>query len=139
LIQPVLNAWFKRNEIGAAKEAGALTFWRDGMLNHLEAIAAGTATEETFVQLRIALRESEDRVHRSMDKLREARSKLAGTKIGDQIDKVLDDYHFGKSAIRSEIQVVLSLKDKERAQHVCNAIRTLNSELARLNKMANDV
>ena len=138
LIRPVLNAWLKRNEFSAAKEAGALTFWRDGMLQHLESIAAGRATDETFTELRKGLEDSEDRVDRSMKKLREARSKLAGTKIGAQIDKILNDYHFGKSAIRSEIQVVLSVKDKARAQQVCNAILTLNTELERLNKMADE-
>jgi|HubBroStandDraft_4_1064222.scaffolds.fasta_scaffold1245476_2 hypothetical protein len=65
------------------------------------------------------------------------RGKLASSKIAGQVDKVLFDFHFGKSMIRSRIQEVLNFGsgDKERARRVCNDIKTLNAELERLHGM----
>jgi hypothetical protein len=138
LLQPILDAFSKRNEVKVAKRAGALTFWRDGMLRELEIIAEGKATKQTYRKLAKQLDESEGRVQATMEKLVEARHKLAGRKIADQIDKILNDYHFGKSMIRSEIRIVLSTKDKNLARHICNSIHTLNSELERLNRMVTE-
>src|SRR5947209_1548341 len=104
LLRPFVDAWSQRDERNAAKEAGALTFWRSGMLMQIEAIAEGTATPETFVQLRRNFNETAAEVNESMIKLKELRSKLAGSKVASQVDKVLFDVNFGKSMIRSRIQ-----------------------------------
>ena len=142
LVRPVLNAWLRRNERDAAKRAGALTFWRDGMLRHLEAIAEGKATKTTFKALQKEFNESEGRVTAAMQGLRKARNKLAGSKVADQIDRILFDNSFGKNTIRSEIHEIISEAMKaepDKAQHVCNDIRTLNAELERLNRMVDDM
>jgi hypothetical protein len=141
ILRQVLDAWVHRDERNAASEAGKLTFWRDGMLAQLEEIAAGRATKATFAQLRKNFDQTSDRVNHSMEKLKEARSKLAGDKIASQIDKILFDFHYGKSQIRSDIQVILEFGERgerDRAQQVCNNIRTLNAELERLNRMVRE-
>jgi hypothetical protein len=71
LLKPFVDAWSQRDERTAAKEAGKLTFWRSGMLKQLEAIAAGTATPETFVELRRNFDDTAERVNHSMIKLKE--------------------------------------------------------------------
>jgi hypothetical protein len=141
IIRQVLDAWVHRDERNAASEAGKLTFWRDGMLAQLEEISAGKATKATFDQLRKNFEQTGDRVNHSMEKLKEARSKLAGGRIASQIDRILFDFDFGKSQIRSDIQIILELGEqgeRARAQHVCNNIRTLNAELERLNRMVRE-
>jgi hypothetical protein len=138
LLRPIMDAWIHRDERRAAKHARELTFWRSGMLKHLEKIAGGEATKETFEALRKDFNETSERVNAAMHQLELARGKIADRKIADQIDKVLYDFHFGKSAIRSEIQVILSLGksgEADRAKRTCNDIKTLNSELERLSRM----
>src|SRR5438128_498645 len=76
LIRPIIDAWAQRDERSAAKEAGKLTFWRDGMLRQLETIADGRATKRTFEDLRKNFDETADRVNKTMEKLAEVRGKL---------------------------------------------------------------
>jgi hypothetical protein len=138
LLRPILQAWIYRDERRAAKHARELTFWRSGMLRHLELIAEGNGSKETFKALRRDFNNTSERVNAAMHQLELARGKIADRKIADQIDKVLYDFRFGKSAIRSEIQVILSLGESgeaDRARRTCNDIKTLNSELERLSKM----
>lgn len=138
LLRPVMDAWLHRDERRAAKHARELTFWRSGMLRHLEKIADGTATKETFDALRKDFDDTNERVSAAMRQLERVRGKIADRRIADQIDKVLYDFHYGKSAIRSEIQVILSVGqtgEPDRARRTCNDIRTLNSELDRLSRM----
>jgi hypothetical protein len=140
LVRPFVDAWAHRDERKAAKKAGTLTFWRSGMLSQLEAIAAGTATQATLAELRKNFNETAERVNHSMIELKAVRGKLAGSKVASQVDKILFDFHFGKSMIRSRIQEVVNFgldseDNKERARGVCNDIKTLNSELERLYKM----
>jgi hypothetical protein len=138
LLRPVMEAWIHRDKRRAAKHARELTFWRSGMLKHLEKIADGKATKETFKALQKDFDDTSERVNAAMRQLALARGKIADRRIADQIDKVLYDFNFGKSAIRSEIQVVLSLGESgeaDRAKRTCNDIKTLNSELERLSRM----
>jgi hypothetical protein len=119
LVGPIIDAWLHRDERKAAKDAGELTFWRSGMLKHLEAIADGKANKETFNALSKEFDATSERVNLAMQRLKEARSRIVDRKIADQIDKVLHDFRFGKSAIRSEIQVIISLGEegeKDRAK-----------------------
>jgi hypothetical protein len=138
LLRPFVEAWSNRDEKVAASEAGKLTFWRSGMLSQLEAIAAGRATKETFAELRRNFEETQERVNETMVRLNKVRGKLAGSKVANQVDLILHDFNYGKSMIRSEIEVILEFGERggrDRALRVCNAIRTLNSELQRLHRM----
>lgn len=140
LLKPILEAWVHRDEMKAAKAAGGLTFWRSGMLKQLEAIADGTATAKTMAELRKNFKETQNSVNETMIQLSKLRGKLAGSKAARQIDLILNDFHYGKSMIRSEIELILEFgpKEHEWARHVCNNIKTLNSELERLHRMVHD-
>jgi hypothetical protein len=138
LLRPILEAWSNRDEKRAAKEAGKLTFWRSGMLKQLESLAAGKATRKTFDELGQNFAEIQERVNATMIRLHELRGKLAGSKVANQVDLILNDFHYGKSMIRSEIEMIIELGtkgEKARAHRVCNDIKTLNSELQRLHRM----
>ena len=124
----------------AAKAAGSLTFWRSGMLKQLEAIAGGKATAKTMTELRKNFKETQNSVNETMIRLNELRGKLAGSKVARQIDLILNDFHYGKSMIRSEIETILEFgpTERDRARHVCNSIQALNSELERLHRMVHE-
>ena len=59
-----------------------------------------------------------------------------------QTGRPLSDYRYGKSMIRSEIEVIIGLGPKfdvqYRAQQVCRDIGVLNGELERLDRMVYD-
>jgi hypothetical protein len=138
LLRPFVEAWSNRDEKVAAKESGKLTFWRSGMLKQLETIAAGKATKSTFADLRRNFQETQERVNKTMIKLNEVRGKLAGSKVANQVDLILHDFNYGKSMIRSEIEIIIEFGERverDRARRVCNTIKTLNSELERLHRM----
>ena len=138
LLRPFVEAWSNRDEKVAAKELGKLTFWRSGMLKQLETIAAGKATKSTFADLRRNFQETQERVNKTMIKLNEVRGKLAGSKVANQVDLILHDFNYGKSMIRSEIEIIIEFGERverDRARRVCNTIKTLNSELERLHRM----
>lgn len=93
------------------------------MLKQLEAIAAGKATKKTFEELRQNFEETQERVNATMIKLNEVRGKLAGSKVANQVDLILHDFNYGKSMIRSEIQVIVEFGirgERDRARRVCN-------------------
>jgi hypothetical protein len=127
-----------RNESG--ESAGSLTFWRSGMLKQLEAIATGKATAKTMTELRKNFNDTQEGVNETMIQLNVLRGKLAGSKVARQIDLILNDFHYGKSMIRSEIETILEFgpTERDRARHVCNSIQTLNSELERLHRMVHE-
>jgi hypothetical protein len=138
LLRPFLEAWAHRDEIKTMKQAGSLMFWRSGMLQQLEAISAGEGTKKTFDQLRKNFESTQERVNETMIELHELRGKLAGSKVANQVDLILHDFNYGKSMIRSEIQIIIEFGargEKERARQVCSAIKTLNSEVERLHRM----
>lgn len=140
ILQPILDAWLNRDEMKAAKAAGSLTFWRSGMLKRLEVIAARKATAKTMTELRKNFKETQEGVNETMIRLNALRGKLAGSKVARQIDLILNDFHYGKSMIRSEIESILEFgpTERDRARHVCNSIQTLNSELGRLHRMVHE-
>lgn len=140
ILKPILDAWLHRDEMKAAKVAGSLTFWRSGMLKQLQAIATGNATARTMIELRENFEETQESVNETMIRLNALRGKLAGSTVARQIDLILNDFHYGKSMIRSEIEVILEFgpTEHDRARHVCNNIQTLNSELERLHRMVHD-
>jgi tetrahydromethanopterin S-methyltransferase subunit G len=142
LLKPFVDAWSARNERQAAKEAGKLMFWGDGMLGLLRQIAEGDRSQKTFSELKKKFRESQQRVNETLIELAKLRGKLAGSRVAHVLDGVLSDFRYGKSMIRSEIEVIISLGSKDdvqhRAQQVCRDIGVLNGELERLYRMVYD-
>ncbi len=143
-LRPWLDALSDRDAKNASRTAGGLTFWRDGMLGDLEAIAAGKFDDKTIASLKKKFKESAPRVQRAMHELHRLRGRLAPSKIADQIDVVLHHEKFGKGSIRDSIQMIL--RDFDRggkgagvayfAGEVCAQIKTLNAELQKLGRMA---
>ena len=58
-------------------------------LKHLEVIAAGNANQRIFEALRKDFDRSQSRVSAAMKKLKEARGKLAESRIAAQIDRIV--------------------------------------------------
>jgi hypothetical protein len=140
LLQQVLDAWVNRNERNAARKAGELTFWRDGMLEQLEAIANGKANDKTFSELKKNFKKSAEHVDRAIEKLKELRNEIGPNAIGKQIDEILNSNNFGKTWIRDEISMLLEAHkygqaNVEDAKLICQRIHRLNAELARLKRL----
>jgi hypothetical protein len=139
LLGPFLDAWGRRNETKAVKDAGSLYFWRDGMLEHLRVIAGGQATEKIFTALKSDLKETDEPMRLAMEKLRIARDKIGSGKTAQQIDIILHHGEFGKGSIRERIRwIVTRHKTTDMtaaAQHTCDAIETLNAEIDRLRRI----
>lgn len=154
LLGPILDAWANRNRRKAAQDAGALTFWRDGMLEHLQTIADKKATPRTFGSLRRQYDKTARGVDKASTKLRRARQKLAGTALAEQIDMILHHDDVGKMTIREEIGQLLRTWDyaktlppghedakmmerniAEEAEYLCRVIKHFNSEVQRLRRM----
>src|SRR4051812_21374570 len=93
ILRLLFEAWARRNERRAAGESGSLMFWNDGMLNELEKIAESGPTDELIRNLKGKFDESASDVGVIMDRLREARDKLAGTGSGTgiRIAREIDD------------------------------------------------
>ena len=109
------------------------------MLQQLQAIADGKATKATRKELEKNFNETERPAEKLIKRSKKARNKLAGSKVADQIDKVLNENYVGKNRIRSEIEWILIERkeaNKEEAQALCSAIRAFNAELKRLCEMA---
>lgn len=78
-----------------------------------------------------------------MKELHKLRSRLAPSKVAEQIDTILHHDRFGKGSIRDSIEAIL--RDLERggnrdnlaavAREVCEQIHTLNAELQKLGRM----
>jgi hypothetical protein len=151
LVLPLLAIWLHRDERRAAKDAGSLIFWDDGMLRQLREIASGEATVATFKQLENSFKETDEPVTETMERLRGAREKLSGTPIARQIDRVMNSPQ-GKFAVRENIERIIKMhKARKRreghdqyaldiaiaADEACRDIGALNAELERLNRMVN--
>lgn len=157
LLGPLFEAFANRNSRKSAQDAGVLTFWQDGMLKRLEAIAEGRATPRTFTELREQYDKSERGVEKAMNRMVRARDKLGGTAIARQIDAILHTNSSGKISIRNEIDLLLSTREelvserfrewdgknealKEQADdaaRICKMIGVFNGEVERLNRMVN--
>ena len=123
----------------AAKNAGALKFWRDGMLRQLELIADGRAEEVTFAALERGYNETEQSTIDAMEKLKAIRDKLGSTKVSDKIDIILNDARFGKHSIRDQIKFIIehhrTSNVQSMADFVCRDIRALNGEIEALHRL----
>lgn len=77
-----------------------------------------------------------------MSKLTEARNKLRGGALADQIDRVLHSDGYGKEIIRRHIRSILANHETKDTTHeariLCNQIAALNAELDRLQRMVYD-
>ena len=142
LLRPFVDAWGGRNERLAATRAGTLMFWGDGMLGLLRKIADGDETQKTFSELKKKFNASQERVDATLVQLAKLRDKLAGSKVAHLLDGVLSDYRYGKSIIRSQIEVIVEFGPghdaQARADQVCRDIGVLNSELERLHRVVYD-
>src|ERR1700730_13654174 len=153
LLGPILEAFKNKDSKNAAQAAGQLTFWRNGMLETLQVIAARKADLRTFGTLRRQFEESADGVDKAKGMLLEAREKLAGSPVAKQIDAILHS-DAGKMTIRGEIEHLIYSADHgytlkpddelfeltwqnitEDAAHICRGIEVFNAEVQRLNRM----
>ncbi len=99
LLGPILDAFKNKDSQNAVQAAGALTFWRDGMLETLRVIAARKADLRTFGTLRRQYEKSAEGGDKAKAMLLEAREKFAGSPVADQIDAILHS-DAGKMTIR---------------------------------------
>jgi hypothetical protein len=152
LVLPLLGIWLHRDERKAAKDAGSLMFWDDGMLRQLRDIAGGKATDATFKQLGDNFRQTDEPVNETMKRLRTARDKLSGTPVARQIDRVMNSRQ-GKFAVRENIERIVEMHNALKKQNghdqstldfivmaadeACRDIGALNAELERLNRVVN--
>lgn len=154
LLLPILDAMVNKEPRDAARYAGKLTFFRDGMLEQLEVIAKGKADARTFGALKRGYEKTAPDVERLIERLTAARDKLAGDPMARQIDAILHSESTGKATLRWEIEQLihswecavelptgdplkeLSLKNlADDARFICQGIGQLNSEIERLNRM----
>ena len=150
LLRDIISAWANRNERRAAKDAGRLAFWRDGMLQQIEAIAKGDRRPEVLRKLREAFDESKGRVEETLDRLREVRSKIGPNAIGRQVDLVINHAEYGKTGIRFDIELLLQRLEvpaepehremneelaKSEARHLIGNIQAFNAELGKLQRL----
>ena len=143
LLRPILDFIVHYDERKAAKTAGTLRFWRDGMLGHLQKIRDGKATAETFVDLETDLKESEGGAQNAMAVLRTLRGKIGAGRLADSIDQIVDSDPFGKELIRYDIgqllhKGMLGNDVRTEALDLCNRIATLNAMLDQLHRMVYD-
>jgi hypothetical protein len=136
---PILDTWFERNERKAVKQAGGLTFWRDGMMAQIQRIMRGDRSKETFDELRRNLDGSKEEVTRTVQSLRDIRGKLGASKIAEQVDRILYAEGWGKGEIRVEIAELLRRSEEgdvtDQAFQIYGLIQTLNGEIQRLYRM----
>lgn len=139
LLKEVLYAWRDRNQRIAVKEANSLTFWRDGMLEQINEIAHGKATKKTFDELKRNFELTEEPVAKSLAKLRELRERIVDGRIGDKLDGIINNPHYGKNTVRQNIQYILDHHRKSdvrnAAAEASKAIEILNAELRALFRM----
>jgi hypothetical protein len=150
LLREIIGAWANRNERRAAKDAGRLAFWRDGMLQQIQAIANGDHRPEVSRELRRAFDESKERVEEALDRLREVRSKIKPNAIGKQVDLVINHAEYGKTGIRVDIELLLlrfegpvepqyreMIEDeaKSEARYLIGTIQAFNAEVGKLQRL----
>ncbi len=150
LLREIISAWANRNERCAAKDAGRLTFWRDGMLQQIDAIASGKQSPEVVREVRKAFDESEGRVKEALDRLREVRTTIGPNAIGKQVDLVINHAEYGKTGIRDDIELLLDRFEspaepqyremdeeagKADARYLIGRIEAFNAEIGKLQRL----
>jgi hypothetical protein len=143
LLKQIIGLWTTRDQRRAAKTAGKLRFWKDGMLKQLKQFADGKATQETHRSLRDALRGSEEDVTAAVVLLKKLRNNLGGGPVARAIDDVLNNENYGKESIRDTIDIFInddmSIEDqKYMAGRICADIEALNVSLDRLQRLVYD-
>lgn len=150
LLREIISAWETRNERRAAKDAGRLTFWRDGMLQQIKAIASGKHSPEVVRELRKGFDASKGRVEEALDRLREVRSTIGPNAIGKQVDLVINHAEYGKTGIRDDIERLLDRFElpaerpyremdeeagKADARYLIGRIEAFNAEIGKLQRL----
>jgi hypothetical protein len=143
----LLQAWSRRNEWSAARDVQSLVFWRDGMLKYIAKIAEGTATIDDFSRLRYEYETTRHPVEITFERLRALRPELT-IELNQQIDKILNDYNYGKGSIRTSIfeltteqaiyRATIDINNSEQrnvAKMLRNDIEILNREIQKLYDM----
>lgn len=72
LLGPILDAMVNKEPRDAARYAGKLTFFRDGMLEQLEVIEKGKADARTFGALKRGYEKTAPDVERLIERLKQA-------------------------------------------------------------------
>jgi hypothetical protein len=152
LLREIISTWANRNERQAAKDAGRLAFWRDGMLRQVEAIANGDHSPAVLRELKKAFDESKERVEETLDRLKEVRSKIGPNAIGKQVDLVINHAEYGKTGIRFDIELLLQRFEvpiephnrqlneelaKSDARFLIGNIQAFNAEIGKLQRLVN--
>jgi hypothetical protein len=140
ILKPLMQLWASRDERKAARQAGRLRFWKDGMLKQLNEFAEGKATAETSKKLKAQLKNSDKEVTAAIDMMKKVRNRLGGGPVARAIDDVLNDEDFGKGNIREEIKVFLeeemTRSERQHMAHmICLHIEALNASLERLRRL----
>jgi hypothetical protein len=107
LLREIFQTWDRRHERRAAREAGHLTFWRDGTLRSLKEIADGKATKATFAELDTAFTESEKTVEDIMERLLKLRDRIGQGQVPWLLDGILHSEVSGKATIREQIELLI--------------------------------
>jgi hypothetical protein len=79
ILKPLMQLWASRDERKAARQAGRLRFWKDGMLKQLNEFAEGKATAETSKKLKAQLRNGDMEVTAAIDMMRKVRNRLGSS------------------------------------------------------------
>jgi hypothetical protein len=150
-IPKLMHWWSQRPIKQAVVGAAALMFWPDGMLQQLERIARGEATDADFKELRMKFNESKIFIDEVIVGLRKSRTEIqklsGGLEIVDRINEILYSSTTGKSSIRREIDELLKISRRKgfdeqvivrRAAELCNAMYAFNAAVRRLDRTAND-
>jgi hypothetical protein len=140
ILKPILQLWTSRDQRKAAREAGKLRFWKDGMLKELNEYAKGKATAESFRKLRAKLSSTDEEVTAALVVLKKIRNRLGGGPVARAIDDVLNEESFGKGCIRRAIEIFVEedmrkSERKDMATQICLQIEALNAALDRLHRL----
>jgi hypothetical protein len=148
-IPKLVQWWSARPKRQAVTGAAALMFWPDGMLQQLEVIAQGHATQADFKELRRKFKESKALMEEVITALKKSRTEIqkypGGVAVVEQINQILFSNEIGKTTIRREIQEILSRERDlshqsiaQLARGVCNAMHAFNAAVGRLDRLVNE-
>jgi hypothetical protein len=143
IVIDIVRLWLGRKNRRIAERAGFLAFMSGGMLDQLQTIVDGTATEKTFKTLRAQFRETEQPVRQAVVDLDQAIKHFGAHPIAFQISEIIRGRYIGKLPIRSSIRELLGmrrsraskLRMRNKALEICNLIDSFNAALKRLDRM----
>jgi hypothetical protein len=150
LLKPIMDLWLGRDERRAARLAGKLRFFQDGVLPRLEKVASGDFAPNDFIEMEQVFFKSEKSAKEAIEELREIRDRLGGSATGRLIDDILHNVYFGKAGLRLNVEKLFyewkesnrSEQDKERivrsAISVRNEVLAFNAAVDKLYRRAYD-